>query len=298
MSVKEEILDVLEELSRDEFHDFRWHLQQQPDILDGVSIPKSHLEEANRCETVDRIVGKHHQQSVKVVKDALRKIHRNDLAEKLSSSNTGAALRNAWEITKGQTGQFVNFLEKCGPQKLEKTVHVLNERIRMTECIQKLQERIKLIEHKQTEIKQTREALKKHEHEMKKNKEFTVEVDELGNEEFNKFKWFLWTSAAIPKSHLEEANRWETVDRIVEKHDQQSVKVVKNILKKIRRNDLEKLCFLETVNFPSDQCESAQSTQHHPFSHVVLAPSSGHYTNQQQQSLSHLLHDALIKHQL
>ncbi|XP_022624061.1 uncharacterized protein LOC111238703 [Seriola dumerili] len=118
-----------------------------------------------------------------------------------------AALRNAWEITKGQTGQFVNFLEKCGPQKLEKTVHVLNERIRMTECIQKLQERIKLIEHKQTEIKQTREALKKHEHEMKKNKEFTVEVDEVYKEKetiSGGMWWLFFNKGAVTCNVCEE----------------------------------------------------------------------------------------------
>uniref|UniRef100_A0A3P8U4M4 AIG1-type G domain-containing protein n=1 Tax=Amphiprion percula TaxID=161767 RepID=A0A3P8U4M4_AMPPE len=67
---------------------------------------------------------------------------------------------------------------KTGPQKMNTTVEVLNERVRLTACIQNLQERIGFIEEKQTEIKQTEEALKKHEEEMKKNKNFTVEVDE------------------------------------------------------------------------------------------------------------------------
>ncbi|XP_035805870.1 uncharacterized protein LOC111571151 [Amphiprion ocellaris] len=74
--------------------------------------------------------------------------------------------------------EFMTFLEETGPQKMNTTVEVLNERVRLTACIQNLQERIGFIEEKQTEIKQTEEALKKHEEEMKKNKNFTVEVDE------------------------------------------------------------------------------------------------------------------------
>ncbi|XP_022624058.1 septin-5-like [Seriola dumerili] len=90
-----------------------------------------------------------------------------------------AALRNPWEITKREMGQFINFLEKCAPQKLVTTVDVLNSRIRLTACIQNLEQRIELIELKHTEIKQTQEALKKHEQEMEKNEKFTAEVDEV-----------------------------------------------------------------------------------------------------------------------
>uniref|UniRef100_A0A3B4YDC0 Pyrin domain-containing protein n=1 Tax=Seriola lalandi dorsalis TaxID=1841481 RepID=A0A3B4YDC0_SERLL len=80
---KQMILNTLDELTDEEFDKFRWYLQQQPDILASVAIPKSHLEKANRWETVDKIVEKHDQQSVKVVKNILKKINRNDLVEKL-----------------------------------------------------------------------------------------------------------------------------------------------------------------------------------------------------------------------
>ncbi|KAM6901454.1 uncharacterized protein PEZ65_019563 [Lycodopsis pacificus] len=72
--------------------------------------------------------------------------------------------------------QFTDLLEKTASQKLEKTVDVLNEQIRLTACIQNLKERIQSIELKRTEIQQTKEALKKHERTT--NEEFTVEVDE------------------------------------------------------------------------------------------------------------------------
>uniref|UniRef100_A0A3B4VG51 Septin-type G domain-containing protein n=1 Tax=Seriola dumerili TaxID=41447 RepID=A0A3B4VG51_SERDU len=105
-----------------------------------------------------------------------------------------AALRNPWEITKREMGQFINFLEKCAPQKLVTTVDVLNSRIRLTACIQNLEQRIELIELKHTEIKQTQEALKKHEQEMEKNEKFTAEVDEVykDKEPIKGGKWGIW----------------------------------------------------------------------------------------------------------
>ncbi|XP_018518665.1 uncharacterized protein LOC108874629 isoform X1 [Lates calcarifer] len=88
-------------------------------------------------------------------------------------------LGNAWDVTEEEMGKFTDFLEKSRPQKMMVTVEVLNERFRLAACINNLQGRIELIELKQTEIKQVQEALKKHEHEMKNNEEFTVEVDEV-----------------------------------------------------------------------------------------------------------------------
>ncbi|XP_067431311.1 uncharacterized protein [Thunnus thynnus] len=89
------------------------------------------------------------------------------------------ALGNAWRVTERGMKRFTDFLEKSKPQQLITTVEVLNTRIRITACINNLQDRIQLIELKQNEIQQTQEALKKHEQEMKKNEEFTVEVDEV-----------------------------------------------------------------------------------------------------------------------
>ncbi|KAM8742965.1 uncharacterized protein AB9X84_017444 [Acanthopagrus schlegelii] len=85
------------------------------------------------------------------------------------------------ETTKGLK-KFTDFLEKTKPQQLKTTVEVLNERIRLTACIQNLKERIQSSELKQREIQQTQEALKKHEEEMKNDEKFTVEVDEVYKE--------------------------------------------------------------------------------------------------------------------
>uniref|UniRef100_A0A3P8RHW7 AIG1-type G domain-containing protein n=1 Tax=Amphiprion percula TaxID=161767 RepID=A0A3P8RHW7_AMPPE len=94
------------------------------------------------------------------------------------TKKTEFVLDTAWKVTNEGMSQFTAFLEKTGPQELVTTVEVLKERVRLTACIQNLQDRIEFIEQKQIEIKQTEGTLKKYEEEMKKNKDFTVEVDE------------------------------------------------------------------------------------------------------------------------
>nr|XP_020444919.1 uncharacterized protein LOC109953804 [Monopterus albus] len=79
-------------------------------------------------------------------------------------------------------GQFTVFLERAASKKLMTTAEVLNVRIRITACINNLQERIRLIEEKQKVIQHNEEVLKKHEQEMKMNEEFTVEADEVYKE--------------------------------------------------------------------------------------------------------------------
>ncbi|XP_034053240.1 septin-7-like [Gymnodraco acuticeps] len=106
------------------------------------------------------------------------------------------ALKNAWESTEDEICNFADFLKKTKPQNLKGTVEVLNRRIRLAACIHNLQERVQFIELKQREIKQTQEALKKHEQDMKNNEDFKVEVDEVykGKEpvECRKIWWCLW----------------------------------------------------------------------------------------------------------
>ncbi|XP_053195590.1 uncharacterized protein LOC128379977 [Scomber japonicus] len=91
-------------------------------------------------------------------------------------------LENAWRITERGMKRFTDFLKEFKPQKLVMTVEVLNTHIRLTACIQNLQERIQRIELKQKVIQLTEEVLKKHKEEIKKNEEFTVEVEEVYKE--------------------------------------------------------------------------------------------------------------------
>ncbi|XP_039635385.1 uncharacterized protein LOC120545261 [Perca fluviatilis] len=94
------------------------------------------------------------------------------------TKKNNVALKSAWDLTMDQISQFADFLTKQSPQSLMTTIEVMKYQTRLTACINNLQDRIKLIDLKQTEIQQTQEALKKHEEEMKNNEKFTVEVDE------------------------------------------------------------------------------------------------------------------------
>ncbi|XP_038590428.1 uncharacterized protein LOC119914954 [Micropterus salmoides] len=90
-----------------------------------------------------------------------------------------SVLETAWETSMRGMNEFTAFMEKSGPQNVIKTVEVLDSRTSLTACIQNLKERVEFTEQKQRENQQTQEALKKHEEEMKRNEEFTVEVDEI-----------------------------------------------------------------------------------------------------------------------
>ncbi|XP_041825333.1 uncharacterized protein LOC121629682 isoform X1 [Melanotaenia boesemani] len=117
------------------------------------------------------------------------------------------SLKADYKISQRGMKQFTLFLEKTGPQKLKTTIKVLNERIRLTACIQNLQDRISLTELKQTEIRQIQEALKKHEGEMKENQNFTVEVDEVykEKEDIDGGRWgLMFYKAAVTCTVCEE----------------------------------------------------------------------------------------------
>ncbi|XP_053195573.1 uncharacterized protein LOC128379960 [Scomber japonicus] len=118
------------------------------------------------------------------------------------TKKTKVPLENAWRTTEAGMEQFTDFLKESKPQKLKTTVEVLNSRIRLTACIQNLQERIQLIELKQREIQQTKKALKNHEEEMKKNEKFTVEVDEPCKVKRDNEGW--WDYKAVTCSRCEE----------------------------------------------------------------------------------------------
>ncbi|XP_034057097.1 uncharacterized protein LOC117536366 [Gymnodraco acuticeps] len=69
-------------------------------------------------------------------------------------------------------------------------------------------------------------------------------LEDLGQEEFNRFKWFLQYSdvlAGLPRiscSQLENSNRLDLVDLMSQTYSQKSLEVTKKIFQKINRNDL------------------------------------------------------------
>uniref|UniRef100_A0A096M8J6 AIG1-type G domain-containing protein n=2 Tax=Poecilia formosa TaxID=48698 RepID=A0A096M8J6_POEFO len=91
-------------------------------------------------------------------------------------------LKIADNVTMRGLSGFTAFLGKTAPRKLDMTLDVLNERIRLSACIQNLQERIRLSELKEAEITQIKEALKNHEEKKEKNEKFAVEVHEAYKE--------------------------------------------------------------------------------------------------------------------
>ncbi|KAL4009581.1 hypothetical protein ACER0C_003433 [Sarotherodon galilaeus] len=75
-------------------------------------------------------------------------------------------LKQSFERSERGMREFTALLKETTPFKPEATPEVLKESIRLTACIQNLQERIKFTEVKQREIEQSQEALKKHDNMM------------------------------------------------------------------------------------------------------------------------------------
>ncbi|XP_010739478.3 NACHT, LRR and PYD domains-containing protein 12 isoform X1 [Larimichthys crocea] len=88
-AVTENLLETLDDLGDEELKIFKWFLQQADILEDFPAIPKSHLEKADRPDTVDLIVQTYNDQSVEVTKKVLTKINRNDLVQSLSNITLG-----------------------------------------------------------------------------------------------------------------------------------------------------------------------------------------------------------------
>ncbi|XP_035985617.1 NACHT, LRR and PYD domains-containing protein 12, partial [Fundulus heteroclitus] len=79
-TLKENILTILEELSKEEFKNFKWYLMQLP----NKCLTKEQEETGSREDVVDRLV-QHHgsEEAVQVMKTTLQKMGRNDLVNSL-----------------------------------------------------------------------------------------------------------------------------------------------------------------------------------------------------------------------
>ena len=86
-----DLLNVLEDLGDEDFQKFRW-LLQQPDSLQGLpKIGRSHLQTANRWNTVDLMVHTYRLPgAVAATRKLLEKINRNDLLQSWCSSSSPA----------------------------------------------------------------------------------------------------------------------------------------------------------------------------------------------------------------
>ncbi|XP_037389127.1 NACHT, LRR and PYD domains-containing protein 3-like [Pygocentrus nattereri] len=89
--IKEELLHTLENLVEEDLKLFQWHLINT--IEGSTQIPKVHLKNAKRHETVDKMVarlGDH--EAVEVTLDVLKKINQNQLAEELRTKYRAAII--------------------------------------------------------------------------------------------------------------------------------------------------------------------------------------------------------------
>uniref|UniRef100_A0A3P8TWS0 Pyrin domain-containing protein n=1 Tax=Amphiprion percula TaxID=161767 RepID=A0A3P8TWS0_AMPPE len=77
---QEVLLRTLKDLGDEEFENFKWYLYQEGVLEDFKSIPKSHLEKANRVNTVDQMVQIYGTtNAIKVTEKVLRKMNKIDL---------------------------------------------------------------------------------------------------------------------------------------------------------------------------------------------------------------------------
>lgn len=69
-------------------------------------------------------------------------------------------------------------------------------------------------------------------------------LEDLGDKELKHFKWYLQQAdflkdfPSIPKCQLEDADRPDTVDLMMQTYSHQCVEVARKVLKRMRRNDL------------------------------------------------------------
>ncbi|CAJ1054127.1 PREDICTED: NACHT%2C LRR and PYD domains-containing protein 3-like [Xyrichtys novacula] len=77
MTTKMDLVDILDEMSDEDFERFKWFLEE-------THIPKHKLQSANRTAAIDLLVGRLTMDKVTaVVRKALMNVQRNDLAMRL-----------------------------------------------------------------------------------------------------------------------------------------------------------------------------------------------------------------------
>ncbi|CAI5660094.1 unnamed protein product [Oreochromis niloticus] len=83
---KEILLGTLEDLGRDDFKKFKWHLKNNGCVEGLPAIPESKLENAERTDIVDLMFDAYSINTFEVTKNLLGSINRNDLLENLNNT--------------------------------------------------------------------------------------------------------------------------------------------------------------------------------------------------------------------
>ena len=83
-NIPEALLYILENLRQDDLKAFQWHLING--VEGFITIQLTHLENANRHDTVDQMVQRYgHSGAVEITLAILKKINQNQLTEKLKT---------------------------------------------------------------------------------------------------------------------------------------------------------------------------------------------------------------------
>nr|XP_046191652.1 NACHT, LRR and PYD domains-containing protein 3-like [Oncorhynchus gorbuscha]XP_046191653.1 NACHT, LRR and PYD domains-containing protein 3-like [Oncorhynchus gorbuscha]XP_046191654.1 NACHT, LRR and PYD domains-containing protein 3-like [Oncorhynchus gorbuscha] len=126
-SVKERLLAVLDDLSSDELKRFKWHLTTEQQLDGFPHIPKGRMETSDGLDIVDQMVQKYRGNvAVQITLDILKKISRNDLAEKLNrdcpigpSDEDGEKFQHVYKLEVKKKFQHVfNGVPKQGHKQL------------------------------------------------------------------------------------------------------------------------------------------------------------------------------------
>ncbi|MEQ2219658.1 hypothetical protein XENOCAPTIV_021457 [Xenoophorus captivus] len=141
MCDEEGLIDVLDDISDDEFTTFKWHLKKE--TWKGIDpIKTTKLQRAQRLDVVDLMVQKYQLNgAMMVMMNVFKKINRNDLVKKLmdlspeaedpgpaSSSNSSD---NSVDKLTSVRGQFVNKVSAAVLQQL--LDRMLEEKV-LTDC--------------------------------------------------------------------------------------------------------------------------------------------------------------------
>ncbi|XP_033982841.1 NACHT, LRR and PYD domains-containing protein 12-like [Trematomus bernacchii] len=81
-TLKKILFRTLEQLGKEDFEEFKWHLQLK--VLGFEGIPKSRLEDASRTQTVDHMFLNYGINTIEVTRNVLKEMNQNLLEEKLS----------------------------------------------------------------------------------------------------------------------------------------------------------------------------------------------------------------------
>uniref|UniRef100_A0A3B5L100 Septin-type G domain-containing protein n=1 Tax=Xiphophorus couchianus TaxID=32473 RepID=A0A3B5L100_9TELE len=79
--------------------------------------------------------------------------------DKKQTKKSKLSLENAWRLSRGGMEEFLGFLENSPPLQQKVVMEDQKERIRLTACIQNLQERIRFTELNLRDVERTQEAL-------------------------------------------------------------------------------------------------------------------------------------------